>query len=81
MKTTPGNKHWIQTIQHFQHLLKRRTEGIGFFCPLCAKYETRKDKAVCEGTPEVVGEVFTVENVMEVQGKPQVSICKATEQI
>lgn len=35
--------------------------------------KTCKDQAVCEGTPEVMGEVFSVEDVMEVQGKPQVS--------
>lgn len=28
-----------------------------------------------------MGEVFTMENVMEVQGKPQASICETEEQI
>lgn len=68
----------------FPALAERRKEGTQSFCLLWEsndKYKTCKDKGVCEGTPEVIGEVFTVENVMEVQGKLQVSICKTEEQI
>lgn len=36
---------------------------------------------LCEATPEVMGEVFTVENVMEAQGEPQASIHETEEQI